>query len=32
VVHGIPHVSGLELAPLHLLQVETPYYRHLDWI
>jgi hypothetical protein len=25
----VPHVAALELAPLHLLHVETPYHRHL---
>lgn len=29
VVFVAEHVARLELAPLHLLQVETPYYRHV---
>jgi len=32
VIRVVPHVAGLELAPLHLLHVETPNYRHRDRI
>lgn len=27
-VFGIPHVAVLELPPLNLLQIETPYHGH----
>jgi lauroyl/myristoyl acyltransferase len=28
----VPHVAALELAPLHLLHVETPYHCHLAYV
>jgi hypothetical protein len=29
-VDPVEHVGGLELPPLHLLEIQPPYYSHLD--
>ena len=28
-VCAVKHIRSLEFGPLHLLEIETPYYRHL---